>query len=240
MVVQRKLLDRVALALHLHLHDLQHDRAIVALLSDARQLVQHLHPHQQVHQRRWCSGTMRQSMMHIMQMHQSQILLDASHIKRALGFMHHIILCIHAAVFQDILNQVKQKISKFNTKWSIIGGGDNTWGQNFIRSPPKPDTYHRYKPFCLKDHILLVKKKSFPGNITFWTEMAILTLTEISYIFILAGLGPKWFVFQSWTQRQSCRAHKIGQFCHQDRPSIPLCSKVRDLAIIAFLLAPKW
>ena len=57
--------------------------------------------------------------MHIMQMHQSQILLDASHIKRALGFMHHNILCIHAAVFQDILNQGKQKISKFNTKWAI-------------------------------------------------------------------------------------------------------------------------
>ena len=55
-------------------------------------------------------------MMHIMQMHQSQILLDASHIKRALGFMHHNILCIHAAVFQDKLNQVKQKISK----WTII------------------------------------------------------------------------------------------------------------------------
>ena len=31
---------------------LAHHRAIVALLSDARQLVQHLHPHQQVHQRR--------------------------------------------------------------------------------------------------------------------------------------------------------------------------------------------
>ena len=58
-------------------------------------------------------------MMHIMQMHQSQILLDASHIKRALGFMHHNILCIHAAVLQDILNQVKQKISKFKTKWAI-------------------------------------------------------------------------------------------------------------------------
>ena len=99
---------------------LAHHRAIVALLSDAHQLVQHLHPHQQVHQRRWCSGTMRQSMMHIMQMHQSQILLDASHIKRALGFMHHNILCIHAAVFQDKLNQVKQKISKSNTKWTII------------------------------------------------------------------------------------------------------------------------
>ena len=59
-------------------------------------------------------------MMHIMQMHQSQILLDASHIKRALGFMHHNILCIHAAVFQDIPNQVKQKISKFDTKWAMI------------------------------------------------------------------------------------------------------------------------
>ena len=59
-------------------------------------------------------------MMYIMQMHQSQILLDASHIKRALGFMHHNILCIHAAVFQDILNQVKHKISKFNTKCTII------------------------------------------------------------------------------------------------------------------------
>ena len=31
---------------------LAHHHAIVALLSDAHQLVQHLHPHQQVHQRR--------------------------------------------------------------------------------------------------------------------------------------------------------------------------------------------
>ena len=31
---------------------LAHHRAIVALLSDAHQPLQHLHPHQQVHQRR--------------------------------------------------------------------------------------------------------------------------------------------------------------------------------------------
>ena len=78
-----------------------------------------------------------------------------------------------------------------------IGGwrGVNSWGQNFKTLPPKPNTYHRYKPFCLKDHILLVKKKSLPGNITFWTDMAISTLAEISYIFIFAGLEHKLIVW---------------------------------------------
>ena len=51
---------------------------------------------------------------------------------------------------------------------------------------------------------------------------------------------PKIFVFKSSTQQQSCKAHEIGQFCHQDHPSICLCSKVRDRAMTAFQLAPKW
>ena len=59
-------------------------------------------------------------------------------------------------------------------------------------------------------------------------------------IFIIAGLEPKLFVFKSLTQQQSCKANKIGQFCHQDRPSICLCSKVGDRVITAFQLAPKW
>ena len=37
-----------------------------------------------------------------------------------------------------------------------------------------------YKPFCLKDHILLTKIKFVPGNITFLTEIAILTFAEIA------------------------------------------------------------
>ena len=156
-------------------------------------------------------------------------------ILRCLGPLSAVEECVAAFV-----TKTPEEITNLDSEGTRVGGGGNAWGQKFITWPPKPNTYHRYKPFCLKDHILLVKKKSFPGNITFWTEMAILTLIEISYIFILAGLGPKWFVLQSWTQRQSCRAHKIGQFCHQDRPSIPLCSKVRDRAIIAFLLAQKW
>ena len=86
------------------------------------------------------------------------------------------------------------------TTSSTVGGGGNAWGQKFITSPPKPNTYHRYKPFCLKDHILLVKKKSLPGNITFWTEMAILAFAEIFYIFIFTGLEPKLIVFESWTK----------------------------------------
>ena len=40
--------------------------------------------------------------------------------------------------------------------------------QNQGPSPPKPDTYDRYKVFCLKDHILSAKKKRGPSNITFW------------------------------------------------------------------------
>ena len=60
------------------------------------------------------------------------------------------------------------------------------------------------------------------------------------YIFINAGLEPKLFEIKSSTQQQSCKAHKIGQFCHQDQPSICLCSRVTDRATTAFQLAPKW
>ena len=70
--------------------------------------------------------------------------------------------------------------------------------------------------------------------------MAISTLAEISYIFILAGLEPKLIVFQSGTQQQSCRARKIGVICHQDRPSICICSKARDRTMTALQLAPEW
>ena len=51
---------------------------------------------------------------------------------------------------------------------------------------------------------------------------------------------PEIFVFKSSTQQQSCKAHEIGQFCHQAHPSICLGSKVRDRAMTAFQLAPKW
>ena len=57
------------------------------------------------------------------------------------------------------------------------------------------------------------------------------------YIFINAGLEPKLFEIKSSTQQQSCKAHKIGQFCHQDQPSICLCSRVTDRATTAFQLA---
>ena len=63
---------------------------------------------------------------------------------------------------------------------------------------------------------------------------------ENFYIFIFAGVDPTLFIFKSSTQQQSWRAYKIGQFCHQGRPSICLCSKVRDRARTAFELAPKW
>ena len=53
-----------------------------------------------------------------------------------------------------------------------LGGGDNPMGthksQNQGPWPPKPDTYDRYKVFCQKDHILSIKKKRVPSNITFW------------------------------------------------------------------------
>ena len=60
------------------------------------------------------------------------------------------------------------------------------------------------------------------------------------YIFIIDGLEPKLFDFKSSSQQQSCKAHKIGQLCHQDQPSTCLCSKVRDRATTAFPPAPKW
>ena len=57
-----------------------------------------------------------------------------------------------------------------------IGGGDNPMGtpksQNQVPWPPKPDTWDRYKMFCLNDHILLTKKKRGPSNITFWPPKA--------------------------------------------------------------------
>ena len=60
------------------------------------------------------------------------------------------------------------------------------------------------------------------------------------YIFINAGLEPKLFEIKSSTQQQSCKAHKIGQFCHQDQPYICLCLKVREGTMSPFQLAPKW
>ena len=55
---------------------------------------------------------------------------------------------------------------------ALLGGGDNLMGttksQNQGPSPPKPDTYDRYKVFCLKDHILSGKKKRGLSLITFW------------------------------------------------------------------------
>ena len=63
---------------------------------------------------------------------------------------------------------------------------------------------------------------------------------QIFYISIIASLEPKLFVFQSSTQQQSCKANKIGQFCHQNQCSICLGSKVRDHTMTALLLAPKW
>ena len=51
---------------------------------------------------------------------------------------------------------------------SLCRGGDKVQSQNHGPWPPKPDTYDRYKVFCLKDHILSAKKKSFHGHITFW------------------------------------------------------------------------
>ena len=52
------------------------------------------------------------------------------------------------------------------------GGGDNRWCLNFNPSTPKPDSRHNYKTFCLKDHILLSKKRPCPSNITFhWNSM---------------------------------------------------------------------
>ena len=54
----------------------------------------------------------------------------------------------------------------------LVGGGDNPMGtpksQNQGPWPLKPDTYDRYKVFCLKDHILSIKKKRVPSHITFW------------------------------------------------------------------------
>ena len=63
---------------------------------------------------------------------------------------------------------------------------------------------------------------------------------QISYIFEIAGPGLILFVFQPLAQQENCKAHKIGQFCHQDQPSICLCSKARDRVMTAFQLAPKW
>ena len=63
---------------------------------------------------------------------------------------------------------------------------------------------------------------------------------QISYIFKIAGLGLILFVFQPLAQQENCKAHKIGKFCHQDQPSICLCSKVRDRVMTAFQLALKW
>ena len=70
-------------------------------------------------------------------------------------------------VVKYILIQVKTQ----KCKTYLIGGGGNPMGtsksQNQGPWPPKPDTWDRYKVFCLKDHILSAKKKRGPSNITF-------------------------------------------------------------------------
>ena len=47
------------------------------------------------------------------------------------------------------------------------GGVVNGQSQNQGSSPPKPDTWDRYKVFCLKDHILSAKKNFLHHHITF-------------------------------------------------------------------------
>ena len=74
-------------------------------------------------------------------------------------------------------------------------------------------------------------------NLTFWPFLG--SRREFQH-FHVAGLEPKLFILKSSTQQQSYRAHTKGQFCHQDRPSICLCSKVRDCIMTTFQLAPKW
>ena len=49
-----------------------------------------------------------------------------------------------------------------------VGGVDKCEGQNFDSSTPLPNTIHKNKPLCLKDHYVFVKKKAGHSNITFW------------------------------------------------------------------------
>ena len=74
----------------------------------------------------------------------------------------------------------------------------------------------------------------------FWWKPYFRRFSANYYIFIIDGLEPKLFDFKSSSQQQCCKAHKIGQLCHQDQASTCLCSKVRDRAMTAFQLAPKW
>ena len=88
--------------------------------------------------------------------------------------------------------------------------------------------------------VYLQKKRSTFGDLQFQLIWPKCPFRRIFYIFINTGLEPKIFVFKSSTQQQSCRAHKMGPFCHQGWPSICIWSKVRDRAMTAFQLAPKW
>ena len=74
----------------------------------------------------------------------------------------------------------------------------------------------------------------------FWWKPYFRRFSANYYIFIIDGLEPKLFDFKSSSQQQCCKAHKIGQLCHQDQASTCLCSKVRDRAMTAFQLTPKW
>ena len=55
---------------------------------------------------------------------------------------------------------------------ALIGGGGKVQSQNQGPSPPKSDSWGRYKVFCLKDHILSAKKKRGPSHITFLDFLA--------------------------------------------------------------------
>ena len=50
-----------------------------------------------------------------------------------------------------------------------LEGGVNPKGQNLRSSTPKPDTMGNYKPLCLNNQLVSVKKKSLPRRITFST-----------------------------------------------------------------------
>ena len=66
---------------------------------------------------------------------------------------------------------VDSKDHEWNFLWFgvFFRGGGKMRSQNHGPWPPKPNTWDRYKVFLQKRRKILAKKKSFHGNITFWT-----------------------------------------------------------------------
>ena len=108
------------------------------------------------------------------------------------------------------------------------------------RCPLQGSFFSQFGAENSKRHGVYLQKKVHLRRFTISTYMAKMPVLADFRHLHKHWSGTQNNCFKSSTQQQSCRAYKIGQFCHQGRPSICLWSKVRDRALTTFQQAPKW